>query len=372
MKIGILTIHRIYNHGSFLQSFAVKSIIQGILPNAEVEFLDWPSEDKSSKPVYNIPKKRIAKPSGLKFFCHKLLGHNVYCRDVELAWLHACFGQNYRKLCADYLAVSPESNYSTDYDLIVVGSDESFNCTQDDAPWDTTLCFNLIGKNVISYAASFGYSTLKRLDDYGLSDIVKSGLSSYKSISVRDRNSQEIVKALTGREAAVHLDPVLVFDYSRFIPDIKIKSDFILVYNYLNRINDPDFITRIKAFAKKNRLKIISIFEFCPWADKNIVLSSFEVLAYFKKAKYVVTDTFHGAVMSIKFNKQFIAFVRESNRNKLHYLIDYFGLTDRILTDINNFESIIQAPVDWIPVNDKIAHERNRTLSYFSVNLNNL
>lgn len=372
MRIGILTIHRIFNHGSFLQAFAVKSTLQSLLHEAEIEFIDWPLKDKELEPNYELPVAKLPKPSGLRFVYHKILGHKIYCRDVELAWLYNSLGRVYRKQCADYLGVKASPNYSTDYDLIVVGSDESFNCTQDDAPWDTTLCFNLIGKNVISYAASFGYSTLKRLDDYGLSDIVKSGLSSYKSISVRDGNSKDVVKALTGRGASVHLDPVLVFDYSRFIPDIKIKSDFILVYNYLNRIKDPTFITRIKAFAKKNRLKIISIFEFCPWADKNLALSSFEVLAYFKKAKYVVTDTFHGAVMSIKFNKQFIAFVWDSNRNKLHYLIDYFGLTDRILTDINNFESIIQAPVDWIPVNDKIAHERNRALSYFSANLNNL
>jgi hypothetical protein len=370
-KIGILTIHRIYNHGSFLQAFSVKSTIEDILADGTMcEFIDWPLKDKSVTPSYNIPKNTYRKPFGFRFWIHKLLGHTIYCRDTELIWLYNQLGKVYVQQCQKYLGVSSIPNYNTNYDAIVVGSDESFNCTQDDANWDGLFCFKLSQcSRVFSYAASFGYSDLTRLEKYNVTQIVKKGLNSYISISVRDKNSQVITDQLTDLKSSINLDPVLIYDYSKYIPKININCEFILVYNYLNRINEVEFISSIKKYARERNLKIISVFEYCSWADKNIVLNSFEVLAYFIKAKYVITDTFHGAVLSIKFNKQFASFVRPSNFNKLHFLLERFGLENRIVSQTNDFKKILSTPVNWDVINHEIEKERIKTVNYFKKNL---
>lgn len=373
-QIGILTIHRIYNHGSFLQAFALKSTITDILNGeAKCEFIDWPIKNKSEEIYYEVPDQSVPSPHSLKFKLHRLLGHTQHCEDVEICWLNRRLGKIYTEQCRKYLGVTRTPNYNTNYDLIVVGSDESFNSAQDDAKWDGLFCYSFNkNQHIISYAASFGYSTVNRIEEYGQTKIVRDGLASYDDLSVRDENSRKLVYELTGRNPAVNLDPVLILDYTKYIPDINIRTDYILIYNYLKRICDKDSIDKIKDFAKKNRLRIISIFEYCPWADENLAVSSFEVLAYFKKAKYVITDTFHGAVMSIKFNKRFGVFVRESNYNKLHYLLSSFGLEGQIINSIELFPSVLFNDINWPAINKKIGLEKAKTTEYLSKNLNNI
>lgn len=224
--------------------------------------------------------------------------------------------------------------------------------------------------NISSYAGSIGYTDVDRLQTFGYKDIAKSAFLKYKHISARDRKTAEIIHGLTGRDdIQINLDPVLMYPFDKEISKSKklvSQPDFILVYNYLNRINNPDFIKRLKAFAKKKRLKIISVFEFCSWSDEHLVIPSFEVLAYFDKAKYVVTDTFHGAVMSVKYNKKFVAFVREQNRNKLTNLLEGFNLTSQIIDDNGSFEDTFENIIDWDFVNNRILKERKKTIKYLT------
>lgn len=370
MKVGILTIHRIYNHGSFLQAFALKNMIENVLgpQTTEVELIDWPLKSGDIK-EYHAPEHYIAKPFGLKFWMHKKMGHDKYCNDVKLNWLWYVLGNKYIEQSRKYLGVSCRPNYRTEYDAIVVGSDESFNCTQDDASWDGLFCFHLNADVIISYAASFGYSTFDRLEQRKVANEVAKGLSGFKVVSVRDLNSAKIVERLIGVRPLINLDPVLIYDYSDLIPEKIDDDNFILVYNYLNRIKEADFIEKVKMFAKQNKLKIISVFEYCPWADENKALKSFEVLRYFQKAKYVVTDTFHGVIMSIKFNKRFGVFVRESNYNKLSYLLSRFGLESQIINIESEFPELLFNPIDWENVNAIIEQERENTLAYLKNNL---
>lgn len=48
-------------------------------------------------------------------------------------------------------------------------------------------------------------------------------------------------------------------------------------------------------------------------------------------ADYVITDTFHGTVFSIKMNTKFCTLVRDSNRNKLEALLNKLDKLDKIL-----------------------------------------
>ena len=59
----------------------------------------------------------------------------------------------------------------------------------------------------------FGNTTLDKLDKYEKTPEIASLLSQIKSFSVRDENSQNIIRSLTGRIPEVHLDPVLIYDY---------------------------------------------------------------------------------------------------------------------------------------------------------------
>ena len=76
----------------------------------------------------------------------------------------------------------------------------------------------LFGKNnhakkLITYAASFGNTTLEKLEKYKKANEVGALLKKFDAISVRDANSGTIVEQLTGKEPVYNLDPVLTYDY---------------------------------------------------------------------------------------------------------------------------------------------------------------
>lgn len=45
-KIGIISMQRVMNHGSFLQAYALKKTIESNILNVECEFIDLPSNKK--------------------------------------------------------------------------------------------------------------------------------------------------------------------------------------------------------------------------------------------------------------------------------------------------------------------------------------
>ena len=355
MKIGILSMHRVINTGSFLQAYALKKMLE---KNGEVSFLDIKNPKNINgmyTPYSPFWKRKIKlfiwkrKKAEIDYFHSKRWDMFVYELFEELG-----FGLEYH-------------TNSNEYDLVIVGSDEVFNCTQEDSYWfgDMTFFGEGIESNFIAtYAASFGYTTIERLEKFQLKADVAKGLDKMLEISVRDKNSKQIVERLINKKVYFHLDPVLVYDYSDLMPK-KIKDkNFILVYSYDNRLKEEEYILEIKKFAKNKNLKTISVNFYQEWCDKNIVMHPIEVLSYFKNAEYVVTDTFHGAVMSIKFQKQFLAIVRDTNMEKLVGLLEYFHLEDRIWNQPVNMENQISRTIDQDGIRIILNREREKTREY--------
>ena len=114
---------------------------------------------------------------------------------------------------------------------------------------------------------------------------------------------------------------------------------------------------------------MISIGHYFSWCDEVVIPTPFEVLAYFKGASYIITDTFHGSVFSIKFNKEFCTIVRDMNSNKLVSLLKQFGLENRIVTDMNKMQKILENPIDYAGVNKIIMEETKRSITSLTQNI---
>ncbi len=82
-----------------------------------------------------------------------------------------------------------------------------------------------------------------------------------------------------------------------------------------------------------------------------------------------MTDTFHGSVFSIKYNKKFCTIVREMNKQKLTWLLRQFGLENRIVTDLKHLENILETEIDYRSVNEKIVFETLRSKAYLRESL---
>ena len=358
MKIGILSMQEVKNYGSFLQAFSLKK---------NIEVLGHECDFVNIIPGRQIGDYKQGKLHKMQLLVERLWGWDFLKRFKTIYQFQTRFSKEF----LPYLGVKSGRTVEH-HDIVVIGSDEVFNCAQ-----KTWFGFSsqLYGEEIdadkiISYAASFGATTVEKLLQLGLKDEVGKMLNkNFSQISVRDENSRQVVMALIGKEPQMHVDPVLIYDYSEFMPKEKHEGDYIIVYSYPGRISDEKEIAAIQDFAKKKRLRLLSIGHYFPWCDDVVVPSPFEVLAWFRDAAYVVTDTFHGSVFSIKYNKQFCTIVREMNNQKLTCLLKQFGLGSRIVTDLSRIDKIMDSTIDYQPVNEKIETEKNRSLAYLTAEL---
>lgn len=370
-KIGIMSMQRIANYGSFLQAYALKQLIEEL--DCKVEFVDYHIEKPVITEDADSKNKLIRKfGKGLETFKYKApLSHKIsFIR----------YKQSFTKKYMPLLGVKDEMNFNPILDCLVIGSDEVFNCIQKNSNVGYSL--ELFGKDnrakkLITYAASFGNTTLEKLEKYQKVDEVGTLLNKFNAISVRDKNSGKIVEQLTGETPVYNLDPVLIYDYMnccKNIPQIYIEEKYLILYAYAGRISDSE-ADWISDYAKKKNLKVYAIGGIQKCANRFIDCSPFEVLAYFKNADEIITDTFHGSIFSIITHRPFTTLIRKSignsygNEEKLSDLLERLNLSNRMTTSVEDVKRINKQEIDFAMVSNLLETYRDRAKEYLSINL---
>lgn len=355
MRVGIISMQRVYNYGSFLQAYALKKTVESL--GHECEFIDI----KPGREIVKRKKKRINYLSKLDKYFLRRIRHYFFAKSRI-----KCFNDEYWRV----LGLTNDTNWDKQYDVVIIGSDEVFNCTQ--GKWG--LSPNLFGSDinankVITYAASCGYTNYEDVRAIGVETEISRLMANISALSVRDENTFNFVINMTSREPLYHLDPVFIYDYKNEIVESPLHDEYILVYAYDGRIRDKKEIEEIKRFAKVRNLKTISAGLYQSWCDRNILANPFELLGYVKNAKYIITDTFHGTVLAIKYNKEFASFIRESNRYKISFLLKQFSLQRREIVDPTDLTDIFDQPIDYAMINTSISIYKKKALEYLSQHL---
>lgn len=366
-QIGIMSMQRIFNYGSFLQAYSLRNIIKDL--GYDVRFVDYHPD----KPVIQLKEKKIFRKYGKAMETLKLNA------PLEAKFKFIKYKRNYAKNYFPLLNLNSTKNYDTkELDVLVIGSDEVFNCVQSNP--NVGFSPDLFGANaeskkLISYAASFGNTTLDKLNNYNLSGKLSKWMKNFNAISVRDSNSANIIRNLTEIEPSINFDPVLIYFDKKVLNShlnkIEVKNKYLILYGYNGRfsISECKFIRK---FANDHDLKILCIGGLQHCCDEFIDCNPFEVLSYFKNAEYIITDTFHGTIMSIINNKKFVTLVRNSgygNSQKLEDLLDRLDLNAQKLNVLKNLTSYLEKEINYDSVNKKLEEERSKTISYLTRNL---
>ena len=224
----------------------------------------------------------------------------------------------------------------------VVGSDQVF---RDDYIRDVMglylLAFADDDKQRVAVSASFGK------DSFSL-DNADMFFKAFDAISVRERSGLELLKD-NGYLAGEHiLDPVFLVESKVFedlAKDVDAPADMVVGY-----VLDEN--EEIEAFVKAFGDKYINI----AYRDLDVE----EFLAYFMRARAVVTDSFHGTCFAVIFNKPFRCFYNEVRGNaRFVSLFESLGLPA---------DSLSREP-DWERVNRLITEERRRGLAWIARSL---
>lgn len=362
MKIGIMSMQRVRNLGSFLQAYALKKTVESL--GHEVVFIDYQMEQQGKKE--SMLSSRISFDKIFRF-----LRHRSTPQKIQMYKKASSFDSYYDSFMP-FLGVESKMIYGTQVDTLIIGSDEVFNCFQ--CSDDTVDSFDFFGENqntkkCISYAASFGSTTLDKLKNNSDFCRIKKDLNGFSAVSVRDKNSYQIMQELIAdKNVEMHLDPVLIYDFAEEIKTVDVNGPYIVVYSYRGRINREEG-KAIRKFAKSKGMKLVCTGFIQDCCDDYLLLNPFEVLGLFKSASYVITDTFHGTVLSIKYGKQFATIIRENNKQKLSDLLEKFNLQRRRLTDLSLLDATIEQYYDKGFVQQLIQQEKNKTISFLNNNL---
>lgn len=354
MKLGIITHYNVHNHGAVLQLYALEQVlrkkgynVKALTFSKNMDFLD---EDASVK--YNITLKSI--PFYLNYMIKKGIKKTYF--NVKKKRRLDSF-KNDNQMIGEY--------YSRAKDIkgVFIGADEIFSIEPGLNP--VFYGMGIPCKNVYSYAASFGPTNFEFITQQNSMEFVNAGFHHLKKIGVRDRNSLDLVKKISGLEANLNCDPVILYDFEeeKKVFSKKVNEKYILVYAYDNNMNDESEVREIKKFAKANDLKVYSVGFYHKWADKNINVNPLELMEYISNARFVVTDTFHGTVISIVMNTPFATKIR-GNRNKLGNLLEEYDSLDNEIHSFSDINCIYKKGTNFEKINKIIKQRRSDSLIY--------
>lgn len=358
MNIGILSMQQVANYGSFLQAYGLKAILENL--GHRVSFINI-------KPGEQLPDYRISRFHRPMLLMKRMMVKHPFKQLKATLTYHKRFDKEFK----------PELGVKDGFDdshkdVIIVGSDEVFNFAQ-----TTWFGFSpqLFGEGLncdklISYAGSFGATTLDKIASLGLTKRIEGLLANFSHMSIRDNNSKNVVSTITGKEPNLNIDPVLAYDFEKEIKLPESGSKYMIIYSYPGRMTDKNEIQAIKRYAHEKNLKIISVAHYFDWVDEVITPHPFEVLGYIHNAECVITDTFHGSVMSLKYNVPFATFVRGMNNNKLSFLLEQFKLTDRIVSNPAELKRVLDSPADFSYSNKILESEKENTVNYLKHSIN--
>lgn len=181
--------------------------------------------------------------------------------------------------------------------------------------------------------------------------------------------------------AKLVLDPTLLISrsyYENLVEDSNLqplKNNSMMVY-ILDNSSTKDCIVNIisqKLDLSINNVRSEKYFSEVGTSkiDKCIFPSIEEWLRGFMEAKYVVTDSFHGTVFSIIFNKPFVSIVnKQRGASRFYSLLNMFGLQDRLVYDISKVDELIGKKIDFDAVNNILTEKRNESINFLIQSLN--
>lgn len=350
MKIKIITMHRIYNYGSVLQTYATQKFFERY--SNDVSVIDYVT------PWGTFFKKWLNGSKNPIYLAGKLL--SVFLKEMTI-------GRFLRKnisLTKKYISFADLANDAPEADLFVTGSDQTWNPDYTFGI-DEGYYLGFTDKKKISFAASFGKSRFNKEETGRTKEL----LSKYDLITVREISGLGILKSM-GLQGKVIIDPTLQLtkeDWISISSKRLIKEKYLILMLLYNEDNHATEYAR--KIADEKGLKLVKL----SWELRKPAMvdklmthrSPADFISLFSNAEFVVTNSFHGLAFSINLNKQFIVVPRLEYNTRLESLLEVTRLESRMADDEESAINSARQHIDYDFVNSILEKERMKSKEYF-------
>lgn len=366
-KVGLITYYG-NNYGGCLQAYAIQQIIKNLGYNPQILQVYTPLIGKDFNKWVAI--RRILKDPIAFLRRRKYI--KEHSRNEKIR------SQAFDRYRSEFLAFDKSFTLSGDnlfeainYDTFVCGSDQIWNPVLYGVHPIWTMKFAPIGSKKIAYGPSLGISDIPKqyVADF------KNNLKDYTYISCREQEGAKCLSRIIGKEVDVVLDPTLLLtpeQWHEFTCPVNIKKPYIFCYLF----GDYPYITE----AKKRVKKYFNIDVVClPYNLRELKADDLKLyditpnqfVWLIENAKYVVTDSFHASVFSIKMSTPFISLKRTSDNDKknmnsrLYTLLHTVGLEDRLVGEsmVERIEDFINCTIDFESANERLTVFMERDIS---------
>ncbi|MDE6147855.1 MAG: polysaccharide pyruvyl transferase family protein [Bacteroidales bacterium] len=373
MRTAILTLPLHTNYGGILQAYALRRVLMEM--GHEVTVLDL--EDKMPLPERWKAPAVYAKRALLRIVrgsaAPEVFRERRYRRELPAvsSRLEDFVRENVRpRVLGSYRDIR-----EGEYDAFVVGSDQVWRPRYFGKIEDAFLGFAEDWKlRRIAYAASFGTDEL----EFSHEMLVRCAalLEKFDAVSVRESGAVDICDEWFCCGRAVHvLDPVMLLGadvYTSLFSGVCMHPAKGRVVTYIldsspYKSNAAEFISR--TFGMGIYDASVHPYDRDVPLEERIVPPLEEWLSCFADAGFVVTDSFHGCVLSILFHKPFIAVGNQLRGNsRISSLLDMFGLGQRLVHGIDPDDDgkFFMEGIDWDDVDRKLMAARKSSMDFLS------
>lgn len=323
MKINIITQPLFLNYGGILQNYALQEVLRRFGHEAITINL-------KQSTVSKYPRRRDFAYIPINFWKHIMGKYNYpflnpHTVAVKVREMSGPL-MNFVSAHIDCIDIDPPYSAETarlyPADLWIVGSDQVWRPIYTSHINNYFFDFLTENENRISYAASFGVDRWEFTEQN--TEYIRTLLKKFSALSVRETSGVKLCRKYVGLDAKQVLDPTLLLnaeDYLSLINNTENpEHDYIATYILDNNRNKHKII---KQESKRFQLSAYRIGEI----HKDSIDSLESWIATIANAKYVITDSFHGCVFSIIFNKPVKILGNEERGNtRIDSLVSTLGL----------------------------------------------
>lgn len=359
-KVGIMTFHRSDSYGASLQAYATIKAVEQL--GYEAELIDYTNSYEQQK--------------------HKSRGHGIkrVLKDIRWQitsrvfqnsrWLDRAFGNKdafYENCISKDKYHNHDELSKAHYDVLLAGSDQIWN-PDITGQIDTAYLLEYgSAEKRVSYASSMGSRTLSEEEK----EIFRELLSNFNAIGVREVFAKKELSELTDIPISVVCDPTILVDeaiWNRMADQVDVrriidkpryaiaffvggytKEIMELVQHAKRKVNVP-----IYNIQKNKRYR----FGF----DKCLAgITVPEFVTLLKNAEYVITDSFHGVVLSLLLKKSVVPLINRKNPVRVEELLQSVGLKERL-----NNPDLLNKTIDYKYVDEKLNQMKEYGLSWLN------
>ena len=382
MKIGILTFHFAFNCGAALQCFALQKTLKEFGNDVHViNYCPWYHQNRyaSRKNPFYFAKKKYKEPAKNVFVRWKK-GFEGF-RDTVRSWKDtAALREREEKFLTFRKAYLNETRmYRTDkalrahppkYDLYLAGSDQLWNRKLTDNRYDRAY-FLRFGDNKIKRATyAIGTHFENVIDEQKQMDPL---IWAMNYVSLREEKWLNTVMRSTLPDKPFHVDvdPTLLLeaqDYEPLLPTEPLETEpYILVYT-MPGVAQSGANRAAKELSEATGLKVIDVNGNPNAGNREIgdqrVVGPCEFLWYMKHADYVVTNSFHGTVFSLLYERPFMTVLHVETGNRVSELLERLGLGERCTTFSTDVIQRMDRPIDWTGAKEKLRPLKEESMRY--------